>query len=323
MLTDKKILLFGGSGSLGNAFVQTYMASNKIIVYSRDEAKHWKMSIAYKSDNIDYIIGDIRNKDRVETSILRSNPNIIVIASALKHIDRCEYAVSECAETNFLGTQNVLDAVEKNAALLTNLECVVFISTDKACEPTNAYGMCKALSECSIVEKALHVSSIKFVSVRYGNVLNSNGSIIQILDEMGRSPVHTHFMLTDTNMSRFVMTLDQSVALIEYAITHGQTGEIIIPELVSLRVKDLVELYSEKYNKPVSMGKIRPGEKLYESLISLPQSSRTFVDENKMYHITPAYRLTPTNIEQRNYNSTYNLLSKEDLALYLKSRELL
>ena len=101
MVHDKKILLFGGSGSLGNAYIKKYMATNRITVYSRDESKHWKMSIMHKNPTIDYIIGDIRNKDRVESSILRMNPNIIIIASALKHIDRCEYAVSECAETNY------------------------------------------------------------------------------------------------------------------------------------------------------------------------------------------------------------------------------
>ena len=323
MVHDKKILLFGGSGSLGNAYIKKYMATNRITVYSRDESKHWKMSIMHKNPTIDYIIGDIRNKDRVESSILRMNPNIIIIASALKHIDRCEYAVSECAETNYKGTQNVLDVVEKNLQRLTNLECVVFISTDKACEPTNAYGMCKALSECCMVEKALHIESIKFVSVRYGNVLNSSGSIIQILDEMGANPNHTHFMLTDENMTRFIMTLEQSVELIEYAIEHGKSGEIIIPELISLRIKDLIELYSEKYNKPVVVGKIRPGEKLFESLISLPQSARTYVDDNKMYHITPPFRFHETNIEQRNYNSSINLLSKDKLAEYLRLKEIL
>ena len=160
MITNKHILLFGGSGSLGNKFIETYISNNTITNYSRDECKHWQMSLKYKTDRLKFIIGDIRNYEGVETAILREQPHIIVIMAALKHIDRCEYAIEECIKTNCMGPVNVVNAVEKNNDRLTRLECVVMVSTDKACEPTNAYGMAKALAESAIVEKSLYKYTI-------------------------------------------------------------------------------------------------------------------------------------------------------------------
>ena len=187
MIINKKILLFGGSGSLGNKFIETYIDKNTIVNYSRDECKHWKMSLKYKTDKLSYIIGDIRDFARVENSILREQPDIIIIMAALKHIDKCEYETDQCINTNLLGTKNVLDEIENNLRLLTNLKSVCFISTDKACSPVNIYGMTKAASECLMIEKAKYIPSIKFVCVRYGNVLNSRGSIIPMLHKLGEN----------------------------------------------------------------------------------------------------------------------------------------
>lgn len=133
MLVGNKILFFGGSGSLGHAFLKTYLPKNKIVNYSRDESKHWTMEQEFKSPNLRFVIGDIRDAERVKQAIVRERPNLIIIASALKHIDRCEYAVHESLLTNFTGTENVLNAVEQHPE---GIEGVVFISTDKACEPT-------------------------------------------------------------------------------------------------------------------------------------------------------------------------------------------
>lgn len=113
-MNGKKILLFGGSGSLGNAFIEKYIGNNIIVNYSRDECKHWQMSLKYKTDNLSFIIGDIRDYDRVQHAILREDPHIIVIMAALKHIDRCEFALEECVKTNLMGTINVLNAIEHN-----------------------------------------------------------------------------------------------------------------------------------------------------------------------------------------------------------------
>lgn len=323
MLEGKKILIFGGSGSLGNAIIKRYLDKNTIINYSRDEAKHWAMELQYNSPRLEFIIGDIRDKEHVETSVLRTQPNIIIIAAALKHVDRCEYAVHECHLTNFIGPKNVVDSVEKNQHSLSQLEAVVFISTDKACEPTNVYGMCKALSETLMVEKSLKVPCIKFVTVRYGNVLNSRGSIIPLLHEIGSNCEKTCFKLTHDDMTRFVMTLEQSVDLIEHAIQYGESGDIVIPKLISMRVKDLLEIFSEKYNKPIVKDKIRAGEKILESLISETQSRRLIKDAYEYHFIKPAYKEITSKEPVQNYNSKLNPISKDELYTYLNERHLI
>lgn len=322
-LQEKHILLFGGSGSLGNKFIQTYIKNNTIVNYSRDECKHWKMSLEYKTPNLSFIIGDVRDYSRVETAILREQPNIIVIMAALKHIDRCEYAIEECVKTNFQGPLNVVNAVEANSDRLKNLECVVFVSTDKACEPTNVYGMAKALGESAIVEKSLHNKKIKFVNIRYGNVLNSRGSIIPILHEKGNDPAVKEFTLTHPDMTRFVMTLEQSVALIEHAILYADSGDTVIPNLISLRLEDLFSIFSEKYNKPVRITGLRPGEKMLESLISETQSLRLVRGKDDYLYIKPAYKNIISTEPVKNYNSFTNPLSKDQLYLMLQSYDLL
>lgn len=307
-MNKKTILFFGGSGSLGNEFITNYGETNKIINFSRDECKHWKMEMKY--NNITNIIGDIRNKDRVKQSIKNVNPHIIIIASALKHIDRCEYSSNECIATNITGIQNILNSINE----LDNLSCetVVFISTDKACSPVNLYGICKATSEKIMIECAKNSNSIKYVNVRYGNVLNSRGSIIPFLHNQGEDNKIRHFTLTDNRMTRFIMTLKESCNLIEYAILHGNNGETIIPTIKSLYMKDLFEIFSELYKKPIKIVGLRPGEKLYESLINGTQHLLTYI-KNDHYHITPPYNKELFNTDQADINSNYNLLTKQEL----------
>ena len=317
VFNNKHILIFGGSGSLGNEFIQKHIHKNTITNYSRDESKHWQMSLQYKTDQLRFIIGDIRDYNAVENAILREQPHIIIIMAALKHIDRCEYAIHECLQTNCLGPMNVLNAIEKNNDRLKNLECTVMVSTDKACEPTNVYGMAKALAESAIVEKSLYVTNRKFVNIRYGNVLNSRGSIIPLLHEKGRDQNVAEFVLTHPEMTRFVMTLEQSVELIEYAILNGESGDTVIPKLISMRLVDLMEIFSEKYGKPVRIVGLRPGEKMLESLISETQAMRLVKMENGYMHIKPAYRGIFSREEQRNYNSKTNPLNREELTEYL------
>lgn len=321
-MNGKKILLFGGSGSLGNAFIEKYIGNNIIVNYSRDECKHWQMSLKYKTDNLSFIIGDIRDYDRVQHAILREDPHIIVIMAALKHIDRCEFALEECVKTNLMGTINVLNAIEHNVDRLRLIESVVFVSTDKACEPTNVYGMAKALSESFIIEKSLYCKKCKFVAVRYGNVLNSRGSIIPILHEKGKDPNVSEFMLTHPDMTRFVMTLEQSVQLIEHAITHAESGDIVIPQLISMKLVDMMEIFSEKYNKPIRVTGLRAGEKMLESLISDTQSMRLVKGEEYLY-IKPPYKNLLIMDDVKNYNSKLNPLCKNELKTYLNKYNLL
>ena len=320
-MEHKKILIIGGTGSLGNALIKRYIKNNKLYIYSRDESKHWKMSLIYKSDNINYIIGCIRDQSRLENVILNIKPHIIIIAAALKHIDRCEYAVNESYLTNFMGTMNVMNTVEKYQDILTKLECVVFISTDKACSPVNTYGICKALSEKLMIEKSL-TCNFKCMTVRYGNVLNSRGSIIPILHEKGKDPDIHEFTLTDDSITRFIMTLEQSVDLIEHAIIHGESGDIIIPKLISMKITDLFELFSEKYNKPIRITGLRHGEKILESLINQTQSA-SMIKIDDYYYLKPSYKKIESNNMIHDYNSQTNPITKLQLELFLIESNLL
>lgn len=326
MIKDKTILIYGGTGSLGYALVDRYISSNKIVNYSRDESKHWKMKLEYNNNkNLDFIIGDIRDKDRVKNSLLRTKPNIVIIAAAMKHIDQCEFATHECINTNLIGIKNVVDSIDEMCEKLPELETVCFISTDKACSPVNVYGMAKAISETLMVEKSYYIKNIKFVTVRYGNVLNSRGSIIPILHQVGQDDRVKEFKLTHNNMTRFVMTLEQSVDLVEHAILKAESGDIVVPKLISMNVKDLIEIFSEIYNKSYTISGLRPGEKMLESLINETQSMRMCVDEDGYHRIRPNYSNDNNiiNHDPKEYNSKMNPLSKEELKVYLNNLNLL
>ena len=320
MIKNKKIIIFGGTGSLGYEFVKRYISENVIYNYSRDECKHWHMKLDFNHNpNLHFIIGDVINKNKIEETLLRIKPNIIIIASAMKHIDQCEYNTDQSLNTNLLGVKNILDNIELHKNELNGyLETVLFVSSDKACSPINVYGMCKALSETLVVEKSYYVKEFKFVNIRYGNVLNSRGSIIPLLHTIGLAPEISFFTLTNENMTRFVMTLEQSVDLIEHAVINGETGDTVIPKLISMKVKDLIEIFSEKYNKPINIIGIKPGEKLLESLINKSQSARLKVS-NDYTHIKSVYNFNETTDETRlnDYNSKLNPLSKNELKEYL------
>jgi nucleoside-diphosphate-sugar epimerase len=326
MIKNKTILLFGGTGSLGNEFAKRYIDSNIIHIYSRDECKHWQMKLDFNNNNnLHFIIGDVINKQKVEESILRIKPNIIVIASAMKHIDQCEYNTDQSINTNLLGVKNILDIVEihKNE-FIGFLETVLFVSSDKACSPINVYGMCKALSETLIIEKSHYIKDFKFVNIRYGNVLNSRGSIIPLLHTIGKDPNKKYFTLTNENMTRFVMTLEQSVDLIEHTILYGESGDTVIPKLISMKVKDLIEIFSEIYNKTIKNIGIKPGEKLLESLVNHSQSGR--VKKNKDYiHIKSIFDFKEEIVESMlcDYNSKINPLNKHELHMYLTKLKLI
>jgi len=318
MIHNNKILIIGGSGSLGNQLIKTYLPYNEIINYSRDENKHWSMELHYQSPKLKNVIGDIRDSVKVKQTLLRHKPNIIIIAAALKHIDRCEYEINESLNTNIIGIQNVLDAIETNLDQLQELKTVCFISTDKACSPVNVYGMCKSICEALMVEKSKYISTIKFVCVRYGNVLNSRGSIIPILENKCQDPNYKELTLTSDKMTRFIMTLEESVQLIEHAILNGKSGEICIPKLKAMLIQDLFLLFSEKYNKKIKISGLRSGEKIHESLINETQAIRT-IEYDNFYHITPSYLNFYDEQNYFHYHSGLDQVSKEELLGYLSS----
>lgn len=326
MITDNTVLIFGGTGSLGYEIVKRYIGTNIIYNYSRDECKHWQMKLDFNNNkNLRFIIGDIINKHKIEETLLRVKPNIIIIASAMKHIDQCEYNTDQSLNTNLLGVKNILDSIETNKNTLVGvLTTVLFVSSDKACSPINIYGMCKALSESLVVEKSYYVKDFKFVNIRYGNVLNSRGSIIPLLHTIGNDTEKKYFTLTNDKMTRFVMTLEQSVDLIEHTILHGESGDTVIPKLISMNVNDLLEIFSEKYNKPIKLIGLRPGEKLLESLINKSQSARIKVN-GEYTHIKSIYNFNEIIDEHalNDYNSKINPLNKNQLYEYLKELSLI
>ena len=324
MILNKKILIIGGTGSLGNKLTERYIDKNEMYLYSRDESKHWHIALDYNNHpNLHFIIGNIADKEKIRQTLLRYNFDIIIMAAALKHIDICEYETNECLTTNLLGTKNVLDEIENNIQILTNLKHVCFISTDKACSPVNIYGISKAASECLMVEKSKYINTIKFVSVRYGNVLNSRGSIIPMLHKIGENKSIRHYTLTNENMTRFVMTLEQSVDLIEHALLFAESGDVVIPKLISCKIVDLMEIFADLYKKPIVKGVLRPGEKLLESLINETQSMRTVKGSDGYMYIKPPYKNILYSDNIRDYNSTINPLSKEELKEYLLSLNLI
>jgi len=330
VLPGKKVLIFGGSGSLGRRMMHRNLEHCQIVNFSRDEWKHWQLDHEFGKGIVENVLGDIRDQEQVENAILRIRPDVVIIASALKHIERVEYATHESISTNLLGIRNILNCIEQKRHQVPNLQSVVFVSTDKACSPVNVYGMCKALSEKMVIEKAYYVPEVNFVICRYGNVLNSKGSIIPLLHNFWRSDRHQQYTLTQPDMTRFVMTLDESCQLIEDAISIGVSGDIVIPDLKSMRVQDLFEIFSELYNKPILIGSLRYGEKLHECLIN--ETEGFMVARTKSYFSIRAPHVMKAGLEVNQEGidrellplaSSQNLLSKDELFEYLTNLSLL
>lgn len=282
------LLIVGGTGSLGRSLINRLKNVYKIIIYSRDENKQWELKRLFPF--LTLILGDVRDKEHFERILLRYKPNKIIIAAALKHIDVCELNIDECIRTNITGIQNVLNAVTENSMrnLLPNLDTVVFISTDKATSPVNVYGMCKSICERMMAEKSFYLTSPKFVTVRYGNVLQSRGSLIPLFHEIGKDSTKTHFPITHEDMTRFFMRLDDSIDLILNAIENGVSGDTFIPRIESYKILDIAKAFSELYNKPIKIVGIRPGEKMHECLINESERHRT-VQQGNVYIIKPCY----------------------------------
>ena len=318
MMKNKKIIIFGGSGSLGQTLLKKLYKYNKILVFSRDEAKHWTIKNKFNSDNLLFSVGDIRDKNRVEEILVRFNPNIIIIASALKHVDICELSPYESIKTNILGITNIVDVVESKLKDLTDLETVLMVSTDKACSPINVYGMCKSISERVVLEKSRHVPGVKFVATRYGNVLETRGSIVPLF--MYQAKNNDFVTLTREDMTRFVMTLEDSVDLILNCIENSQTGETYIPKLKAMRIIDIAEIFAERYDKKIKVIGIRSGEKIHEDLINETESLRT-VDMGDVFVVKPIYETKIYNDQVFRYDSS-ETLTKLELIEYFKSIDL-
>lgn len=287
MLTNKTILITGGTGSFGKKFVRRLLdeyAPKKVIIYSRDELKQTDMARTLKDDRMRYFIGDVRDLERL--CLATRNVDYIIHAAALKHVPVAEYNPFEAVKTNIIGAQNII-----LAALQNNVEKVVALSTDKAVSPANLYGATK-LSMERLFMAANNYSGdgrTSFSLVRYGNVVGSRGSVIPFFREMVNQGI-TDLPVTDERMTRFWITLEAAVELVIRAIDIGVGGELLIPKIPSMKITDLVKAFGD--NMTYHVVGIRPGEKLHEALIS-EHESRLTRDLGDIYVILPEFTSTP------------------------------
>ena len=292
------MLVTGGTGSFGKAFISTvlkrYPEVKRLVIYSRDELKQFEMSHNFspsKYSAIRYFIGDIRDSDRFKRAC--EGIDIIVHAAALKQVPAAEYNPMEFVKTNVIGAENVI-----NAALENEVKNVVALSTDKAAAPINLYGATKLCSDKLFVaaNNMKGFRDLKFSVVRYGNVMGSRGSVIPFFLEKRKSGV---LPITDPNMTRFNISLQEGVNLVLYAIDNAWGGEIFVPKIPSYRITDVAMAVGPNCDHPV-VG-IRPGEKIHEEMITDSDSFST-VDLGNYYSILP----NSYNWEQSAYLSHFN-----------------
>jgi UDP-N-acetylglucosamine 4,6-dehydratase/5-epimerase len=316
-MNNKKILIIGGSGALGKTLMKYYHENNELIVMSRDEHKHVALMKTYK--NVKFQIGDIKDKESIMRTISEHRPDIIINAAALKHVPVCEINAFESVKTNIIGHQNLIDCVN-----LSNhqIETLIFISTDKACKPINIYGMCKAIAERLYVNFAEKQTDIKVIITRYGNVLESTGSVIPFFKKLLLAQDFDFLPITHRSMTRFLMTLEDAVKLIEWAYYHADShGKIIVPKVKSLRIVDVAKELAKSFGSPQVKLKyigIRPGEKIHEEMISSEESLKC-VEYGEYYMITNEI----INQNPWAYSSGDNVLEKESVGKFLKDKGVL
>lgn len=271
MFKDKVLLITGGTGSFGNAVLSRFLHSDlaEIRIFSRDEKKQEDMRIALKSDKVKFYIGDVREYDSVHDAL--RNVDYVFHAAALKQVPSCEFYPMEALRTNVQGAENVM-----RAAIANEVKRCVVLSTDKAVYPINAMGISKAMMEKVMVAKSRLCDPGKTVlsATRYGNVMASRGSVIPLfLDQLQAGKQLT---LTDPNMTRFLMSLEESVDLVLYAFEHARPGDIFVQKAPASTVGDLAQAMQELLGSvnDVKIIGTRHGEKLYESLVSREEMAR-------------------------------------------------
>ena len=263
MFKNKVLLITGGTGSFGNAVLQRFINTdiNEIRIFSRDEKKQDDMRRLYQNEKIKFFIGDVREGQSINQAI--AGVDYVFHAAALKQVPSCEFYPMEAVRTNIIGTENLL-----NAALHNNVEKVICLSTDKAVYPINAMGVSKSLMEKVFVAKSRVSNKLKIIGTRYGNVMASRGSVIPLFYEQIKSgkPI----TITDPNMTRFMMTLENAVELVLYAFENGNTGDIFVQKAPSTSIGELAETMKKIYNSNSEIKNIgiRHGEKIHETLLS-------------------------------------------------------
>jgi UDP-N-acetylglucosamine 4,6-dehydratase (inverting) len=284
MLNNKIILITGGTGSFGKKFTKLTLENykpKKLIIFSRDEMKQWNMAEKYQQfdleGKIEYVIGDVRDKERLHRVI--EGVDFIVHAAATKIVPTAEYNPFECIKTNVNGAMNVIEV-----AIEQKVKKIVALSTDKACNPINLYGATKLASDKLFVAANLHTlnSDTCFSVVRYGNVMGSRGSVIPFFQDKAETGV---LPITDERMTRFMITIEQGVRLVWHALEDAMGGEIYVHKIPSMKVTDIARAINPKASHEI-IG-IRPGEKIHEVMISEE-------DAMSSYEYDWYYKILPT-----------------------------
>ena len=283
MFDGKTLLITGGTGSFGETVLKRFLktAVKEIRIFSRDEKKQEDLRLALNDDKVKFYIGDVRDYNSAFQATI--GVDCIFHAAALKQVPSCEFYPLEAVKTNILGTENIL-----NAAIANQVQKVVVLSTDKAVYPVNAMGMSKALAEKIVIAKSRVIpkSGPTLCITRYGNVMASRGSVIPLfIDQIKKGEQIT---ITDPSMTRFLMTLEDSVDLVLHAFEHGNQGDIFIQKAPASTIADLAQALQELLNGSSEIKVIgtRHGEKLYESLISREEMAKS--EEMKRYYRIPA-----------------------------------
>jgi UDP-glucose 4-epimerase len=283
MLTDKVLMITGGTGSFGNTVLNRFLDTDirQIVIFSRDEKKQEDMRIALRSPKVRFVLGDVRNYDSVAQAM--RGVDFVFHAAALKQVPSCEFYPAEAVATNILGTENVL-----NAAIANEVKRVVLLSTDKAVYPINAMGISKAMAEKLLVAKSRNVplGGPTLCATRYGNVMASRGSVIPLFVEKIKAGLP--LTITDPNMTRFLMSLEESVDLVLHAFRNGQQGDIFVQKAPASTIADLAEAIQELFDMKADIKIIgtRHGEKLFESLVSREEMVKA--EDMEQYYRVPA-----------------------------------
>jgi UDP-N-acetylglucosamine 4,6-dehydratase len=317
MFHDKTILVTGGTGSWGYELIQQLLPQQpkKIIIFSRNESSQVAMKRFFEDTRLIFCIGDIRDKEALFRAC--EGVDYVFHLAALKHVPVCEDQPYEALKTNVLGTQNVIEA-----AIGNDVKKVIYISTDKAANPSNFYGMTKAIGEKLIVYANLLMTKTKFVCIRGGNVLGTNGSVIHLF--MKQIEEKNQIGITDKNMTRFFLTMQDAIKLLFKAADESKGGEIFVMMMPTCKIIDLAEVLIESLGKKnvdiVELG-IRPGEKIHEILFSEYECQDTIVYDEQYFVILPMinvpglkeiYKGYPA-VEINSYCSSQSLMSKDEI----------
>lgn len=307
-LAGKSILITGGTGSFGQRFVKKLLSdteARRIIIFSRDELKQSQMEreISDPEKRLRFFIGDIRDLDRLQRAF--QGVDYVVHAAALKQVPLLEYNPFEAIKTNILGTQNVI-----NAAIDQSVKKVILVSTDKAANPANLYGATKLCAERLMTSSnAYAAGKTQLGAVRYGNVIGSRGSLVQVVEEQKKTG---KVNLTHEDMTRFWITLDQGIGLVLLALEKMHGGEIFIPKAPSMKVKDFIIVLAPEHE--IAVTGIRPGEKIHEVLITSEESRHT-KEFDTHYVILPEQSEWPHHqhyIEAKNLAPEFTLASNNN-----------